>query len=906
MVCMKQFLDNLPLGLFKCGNDGSILIKNKKFLDIIECTSTKTAPPKNLKTCFNDERAWHTFIQLIQQNRFVEQHQVVMKSMKGNVLVVRINANVEMDQENQILSFYGSLEDITELNDMNRRLKQEQYLLNAFMENIPDHVYFKNRESRFIRINTSLAKWFGLKNPVLAIGKSDFDFFSKEHAQAAYDDEQRIIKTGNAISKEEKETWPDGHISWVITNKMPIKDKYGQIIGTFGVSRDVTVQRESEYKLKEQMSLMNALMDNIPDSIFFKDDKGRYIACNQAMALSLGISNKDDLIGAMDSDFFDKKYVNLFFEEEKRLLETGEPVVGKIHQVRQKASDRHVDSWYSTTKVPIRDRFDNITGLVGISRDITAFKNAEENFLASEEKYQTVFESSNDAVLLLGQNRIFDCNETMIKIFGMKNKRDILNMHPGDLSPQFQPDGMLSTEAADLKIEEAYAKGTLHFEWIHKRMDQSEFPAEVTLTAFPMKKEKVILAIVRDITNRKNAEKAIQRYFDVFKNMEIGLYVCQSEDLNDEKSLRIVEANPSTEKILGIPCSESIGRKIVEVFPNLYEKQIPQLLATVIRKQKPVEIGEFYYGDSRVAKAWFNAHAFPLPERCVGISFENISDRKSMEGQLQLGQKLESIGQLAAGIAHEINTPTQYVGDNTRFLKDAFQELDQVFEAYGKLLSLAKEREECREIIGEIVEQIESADLDYLLEEIPSAIEQSLEGVERVTKIVRAMKDFSHPGSTDQTNVDINKTIETTITVSRNEWKYDAEMKMDFDPTLPMINCYVDEFNQVILNLITNAAHSIADANQKLNRSQGEICVTTKKSPDQAFVQVGIKDNGLGIPKQNYNKIFDPFFTTKEVGKGTGQGLAIAHNIIVKKHKGKLSFSSEEGKGTEFVIELPL
>jgi signal transduction histidine kinase len=274
-----------------------------------------------------------------------------------------------------------------------------------------------------------------------------------------------------------------------------------------------------------------------------------------------------------------------------------------------------------------------------------------------------------------------------------------------------------------------------------------------------------------------------------------------------------------------------------------------------------------------------------------------------MEVQLRQAQKLESIGQLAAGIAHEINTPIQYIGDNARFLKDAFQDFITLLDRYDQLLKLAELQNVPREVVEKLAQEIRAVDTGYLLQEIPNAIQQSLEGVERVSTLVAAMKEFSHPGTKEKTPLDLNKAIESTLTVARNEWKYIAEMETDYDPTLPRISCLPGEFNQVILNLVVNAAHAIAEATGDGSKGKGTITICTRDHADWVEIQIG--DSGSGIPLAARARIFEPFFTTKEVDRGTGQGLAIAYSVIVEKHGGNISFETEIGKGTTFTSRLP-
>lgn len=267
-------------------------------------------------------------------------------------------------------------------------------------------------------------------------------------------------------------------------------------------------------------------------------------------------------------------------------------------------------------------------------------------------------------------------------------------------------------------------------------------------------------------------------------------------------------------------------------------------------------------------------------------------------------QKLEAIGQLAAGIAHEINTPIQYVGDNARFLKKSFARLNEALRSFESVLRAAQEKTLTDELIENAAAVVKRSKLEYLETEIPKAIDQSLEGIERVAKIVRAMKEFSHPDRTQKTPTDLNKCIETTLTVARNEWKYVADILKELDPALPLVCCIPGDFNQLILNLVVNAAHAIADRVGDGSSGKGTITVATRAEGD--FVEVRVGDTGTGIPPEHRRKIFDPFFTTKEVGKGTGQGLAIAYTVVVKKHGGTITFETEESVGTVFIIRLPV
>lgn len=282
---------------------------------------------------------------------------------------------------------------------------------------------------------------------------------------------------------------------------------------------------------------------------------------------------------------------------------------------------------------------------------------------------------------------------------------------------------------------------------------------------------------------------------------------------------------------------------------------------------------------------------------------EKMAELQTTQEQLLRAEKLESMGRLAAGIAHEINTPIQFVGDNTRFLKDSFVDLNRFSTKVGELIESAQKDQIPLALVKELKTAMQQADLEYLNEEIPHAIGQTLEGVERVAKIVRAMKEFSHPASENKA-IDLNHAIESTITVARNEWKYVAHVVTDLDTQLPPVTCHPSEFNQVILNMIINAAHAVGEVVNDSGMEKGTITIATRCLGD--WVEIRISDTGVGIPDDVKPKIFDHFFTTKEIGKGTGQGLSVAHAVIVNRHGGSISVDSKVGLGTSFLIRLPI
>jgi PAS domain S-box-containing protein len=402
-----------------------------------------------------------------------------------------------------------------------------------------------------------------------------------------------------------------------------------------------------------------------------------------------------------------------------------------------------------------------------------------------------------------------------------------------------------------------------------------------------------------DVENLKKSNREIECLLSSLTTILIGL----------SPQIKVSRWNAIAENVFGIASTQIIGKSLARSGIEWDWSKIENGISLCLRECNSVRVDNIGFIQPNGSQGYLGITISPIrsdigePSGYIIIGAD-ITNRKALEDTLAQTEKLKSIGQLAAGIAHEINTPTQYLGDNTRFLQDAFQDIIQVLNCYEALFQAVKADSVSADLIRQVADGIEEADVEYLNEEIPTAIEHTLEGVERIAKIVRAMKEFSHPGQDEKTAIDINKTIESTITVARNEWKYVAEMATDFDASLPLVPCLPGELNQVILNLIINAAHAIADVIAENSTEKGLIKVSTRHKEHWAEIQ--ISDTGPGIPEKIRHRIFDPFFTTKEVGKGTGQGLAISYTVIVEKHRGTLNLETEEGKGTTFTICLPL
>ncbi len=401
----------------------------------------------------------------------------------------------------------------------------------------------------------------------------------------------------------------------------------------------------------------------------------------------------------------------------------------------------------------------------------------------------------------------------------------------------------------------------------------------------------------RDVTERRRNEATLRQLSAAVEQSPVSVIIT-------DPSGKIAYVNRRFSECTGYSFEEVRGKTPRILNSGYSPREMYVTLWQTIRGGKEWR-GEFRNKKKNGEFFWELAAITPIFDRNGKITHylsvkEDITERKKLEAELRQAQKLEGIGQLAAGIAHEINTPTQFVTDNVTFFQDSWSAVAQLIERYRRTNKDYLEKAS-PSAAAELREAEAKLDLDFISEEIPHAIAQSLDGARRVANIVRAMKEFSHPDSADKTGTDLNKAIESTITVARNEWKYVAEMATDFDETIPPVVCYAGEVNQVILNLVVNAAHAIKD---KVNGNEkGKITIRSRNRG--RFAEIAIADTGMGIPEEIQSRIYEPFFTTKEVGKGTGQGLALAYSVIVKKHQGKLWFETEKGKGTTFFVQLP-
>jgi PAS domain S-box-containing protein len=523
----------------------------------------------------------------------------------------------------------------------------------------------------------------------------------------------------------------------------------------------------AEAELAHERDLLRILLDNIPDCIYFKDTQSRFIRINKAQCLLLGTADESAANGRTDFDFFDRASAKQYYRDEQEIVRSGQAVISKVEHVQGSGGPR----WLTSTKVPVKDESGVVQGIVGVSRDITEWKEAVEALRSSERSFRMLFAAIPHAV------------------------------------------------------------------WVY-----------------------------------------------------------------DRETLAFLEVNRAALRHYGYSVEEFRLLRMTAIHPPAEAERLGKALAAN-PAEAPHGAWQHQTKEGRIVDVEVTAQGFDFKGRAaVLVVAQDVSERKRLEVELHQAQRLESVGHLAAGIAHEINTPIQYVCDNLRFLREAYQARQPLLRDYERLRLAAEAGSVPGSLLTSLRLTLESSDAAYYAAEIPKAIEQSLDGGERVAAIVLAMKEFAHPGQKEKAAADLNRALTTALVVARNEYKYVADAETDFGE-LPAVICNIAELNQVFLNLLINAAHAIGEVTGA-TAAKGKIVIKTRLAGNRATIYVS--DTGCGIPDAIKARIFDPFFTTKAVGRGTGQGLAIARSIVVERHGGSIAFEPNEPQGTTFVVSIPV
>lgn len=778
-----------------------------------------------------------------------------------------------------------TVKDTSDVHKAMEAVRQSKEMFRRILASAPDVAWTSDQLGHTVYVSPKIESVLGYTNEEIYRGGNHL-WLSKIHAadfgrvHQAY---KALFEKGQVYDQEYRIQRKDGSWVWVHDRASCTHEENGLRLAD-GFFCDITPRKQAEEELRSKTAFLEAQANATIDGVLVVDRQGRQLMHNQRLGELFHIPA--ELMASKDDD--------KMLEYVVTIVKNPETFIAKVRHLYSHPNETSRDEIelkngmildrYSS---PVVDSKGVYYGRIWTFRDITLRKKNEDEL---QQLSLAVEQSPVSVVITDRQGNISYVNPKFTECTGY-NLNEVVGKNPRILKSGLFAPGLYQGLWATIT-----AGKTWHGEFCNKKKNGEIYWEAASITPITNKSGEItrFLAVKEDITERRRAEKEFRLTQFSVEHASAAIQWMSSEG-------RIVYVNQaacaylrrSREELLSLSAwdiNPDIPRPAWNVFWDELKKQGSMTFESQFQTKSgevfPVEISSNYL-------------TFDGQEYCFGFA-RDIRERRQLESQLRHSQKLEGIGQLAAGIAHEINTPTQFVSDNLTFLRDSWKSIYELLERYRNAVREAAGRLPAG--TADALEQAEqSCDLSFIASEVPRAIDQSLDGACRVARIVRAMKEFSHPDSAEKTATNLNKAIESTVTVARNEWKYVAELVMELDSALPPVVCYPGDINQVVLNLIVNAAHAIKEKVKE--GEKGRITVGTRML--DGCVQVWVADTGTGIAEAIRGRVFDPFFTTKEVGKGTGQGLALAYAVVVKKHGGQIWFETKVGEGTTFFISLP-
>jgi PAS domain S-box-containing protein len=758
-------------------------------------------------------------------------------------------------------------------------------------------------QGNWLQVNQAFADFFGYsKEEILRLTIREISH--PEDLEPSWELVRRLVAGElKNFQLEKRYIHKSGRMIWGLLTVSLVKGQNGVATQMVAQVQDITKIKTAEKAMQESEALFRAIAENADELIAVTDPQGTVLYTSPAyekhLGYQLGELHGSNILGHLHPE--DHELVQ---RRTKEAIATGDSNNVQVRLRHKNGTWRTVDGHGGI----IRNAQGRVEKLVATSRIIDDWLAAQEVLQEREGQLQLILDSTAEAIY--GIDRLGNCtfcNDSFLRLLGYHTVDEVLGKNGHQLWHHSRADGShYPVEECPINLAIHQEIGTHVETEVLWRADGSSFPAEYW--SHPVWKNGGIVGGVVtfiDITARKRAETNLREAHD---ESELVINSVPSILMGLDAGGHITQWNMAAETAFDLTKSDVHGKHLLQCGIKWLDTNIEAEIASWLAMTVCTRYDNVRFQKGKESRLLgITITPFNVSNGKSGgmlIVGADTTERKVFEEQLRQSQKLEAIGQLAAGIAHEINTPIQYVGDNTTFLKDSWAAISQLLAEASKVRSETVSGLLSEATRASFERTWQEADLDYLQSEIPRAIEQSLEGVGRVARIVRAMKEFSHPGTEEKRAIDINRAIETTLTVASNEWKYVANVRTVFAEDLPMVPCLAGEFNQVVLNLVINSSHAIADKVGDGSKGKGEITIITRREDDWA--EISIRDTGAGIPENIKSRIFEPFFTTKDVGRGTGQGLSLAHAVIVKKHGGKIWFESEPGKGTTFFIRLPL
>lgn len=878
----QEVLEFAGIGLFRYRFDGTILFMDRGAMKIFEIEDRFSSPEAvtgaNISDLIEHIQPRGMLRAALKEAGAVRGFEYEFITMRGTHKWIIRDAYVVTDGDTGEDVVHVLVRDITERKRANQQLVESEQRLKRIIDSIQSGLAIIDPEtSVIVDVNAVAARMLGVSAEGL-VGASCRDLICPGGG-----DECSVDCCNKNLDKAERNLRrADGSSLPVLKTVVPI-DLAGKthLLESFV---DISERKEAEEALRHSEAKFHQIYEEAPVMMHSVDSDGVFCDVNRKWLEVTGYE-RDDVLGKCLDFLMTPDSVKQAHEQVMPSFQTSGFVKDVEFQYVTKSG--HIIDVMLDCVASVDPSGQEVR--LSVVRDVTEQKRNQQALQLANIFLNAV----NDAIIVVDTDttQIRDCNDKAAEMFGFPRK-DLLDMMVIDLGSGTSP------YTDDAFSRQLMAEHSGMFEWQARHQQGSTFWVEINPTHVVADGDTRIIASIRDVSQRKEAEEELVRIREALDD-------CGSAVIIVDEAMDITYINTSFGQLFGVTREGAHESQLPSFFAE--PEMAPEIITKILSGGSWQDELQMRGKDGRFFPA--SVRGTPVLDdmfEVTGILFilNDVTERKALEAQVMQSQNMKSIGQLAAGVAHEINTPMQYVGDNTRFLQDSFKDLLRGLTAWKEFMNQSEAGSVDPAAVSALKDLLEEIDLDYLTGEIPVCLEQSLEGIERVTNIVRAMRQFTHPGTAEKKTIDLNEAIRSTVTVARNEWKYVAEVEMSLDESLPLVPCLPGDFNQVMLNLIVNAAHAIGDAVDEEAGEKGCITIQTTEAGDT--VEVRVQDTGTGIPVAVQERVFDPFFTTKPVGKGTGQGLAISHAVIVEKHGGTLTFETEEGSGTTFIIRLPL
>jgi len=756
----------------------------------------------------------------------------------------------QLQTSNEILQ-----REIKNRQELEEKLLASKKTLQTILDSLPVRVFWKDLDLNYLGCNKSFAEDFDYGDPKALIGKDDFAMKWKESAESFRKGDREVITTGESrLYFEETLTLPDGTKQLLRTSKVPLLDTEGHICGVIGVFEDITDEKIAKDSLKVSEERMDQVFQSTNSWVWEVDQNGLYTYSNDIVKVLLGY-DPEELVGK-------KYFYDLFPVEQKEMIKSAAfEIFSKkgsftdfINEVRHKKGHKVI---LSTNGVPNIDEAGNLTGYRGVDIDITERQRMINDLRESEEKYRLIFEGDSDAFFLLNKHskQILDVNRAAIELFGYSRK-EFLNLKMTDISAEPEKSKKAIDGMAPGKFINVHER-------LYKTKDGDTFPVEISAGCFLLRGEEIVFGALRDITERKETEDQMFTLGRVIEQASVSILITDSFG-------KIEYVNPHFCKHTGYFFKECLGKnpsllKSGEHPQKFYKNLWNTILAgktwqgEIKNKKKN---GELYWEEAIISpvKVEDKITHFVGIKKDITREKETAEKMERMQLQLMSAEKLAAIGQLSAGVSHEVLNPVNIISVHTQLLQ-------------------RKRRDD--------------ADLQEFCQKIRNEIE-------RINKIMSGLLTFSRKGNSVKELIAIREVLDGALGLVDSDFALDnINIERRYSPDDLKITVDKDEFRQVFLNLIHNARHAMPNG--------GTLSVGTEYilRDNSEWMRVFISDTGTGIKPEHMEKLFLPFFTTKPEGKGTGMGLAMVHGIV-KEHGGTISVESAEDKGTIFIIDLPL